>query len=802
MNTLLTNVRYALRVLRKSPGFTSIAALTLALGIASTTAIFSVVDQVLLHPLPYPGSDRIVHVSQTDRPTGEGDAASPANYLDWQAQNQVFSKMAASRGWQGNLGGERPERIRMTITTASFFPLFGVQPLLGRSLLPEDESAGHDHVAVISYKLWKRRFNADRALLGQDIALNNEKYTVIGVMPPNFSPDNHGELWVPSPWGVPAHPLVPNQDPRQFRSRNYLDVWARLKPSVTLQQAKSEMDAIARRLEKQYPNDNRDVAIGVTGMQDSFVSDIRPVLYVLLAAVVFVLLIGCANVANLLLARGKGRAREVSIRAALGASRTGLIWQLLTESVLLALLGGLLGILLASWAVPVLLSLAPAEIRELGAVGVNSEVLAFGVLLSVLTGILFGLAPALHLSTANLQESLKEGERGSTGHGGSTRSALVVAEVGLSLVLLIGAGLTIKSFVHVLHVDPGFDPSHLLVFSVGLTPFATPSQQDNFYRQVTERLQELPGVQSVGAVSRLPLSGGNSSRSFKIPGKDEGYSADIRVSTPDYFQAMGIPIIRGRFLSAHDVEGSIPVVVVNQALAQGVFAGQDPIGKYLLDFGPGSEKLQIVGVVGNVRHVGLETAPHFEAYLPFGQGHWPSAFLAVRTRTADPLALIPAVQNAVWSVDKTVPLAEVRTMNDVVSRSMLQRKFTMALLGIFAVLAVLLASIGLYGVMSYAVAQRTHEIGIRMALGAQRYDVLRMVVTHGMSLAGVGVILGAAASFGLTRLISRLLFGVSPSDPITFLGVAVLLMCVALLANYLPARRATQVDPMVALRYE
>jgi putative ABC transport system permease protein len=315
-------------------------------------------------------------------------------------------------------------------------------------------------------------------------------------------------------------------------------------------------------------------------------------------------------------------------------------------------------------------------------------------------------------------------------------------------------------------------------------------------------LQELPGVQSVGAVSRLPLSGGNSSRSFKIVGSDQGYSADIRVSTPDYFQAMSIPIIKGRFLTPHDVESSTPVVVVNQALAQGVFAGQDPIGKYLLDFGPGSEKLQIVGVVGNVRHVGLETAPHFEAYLPFGQGHWPSAFVAVRTRTADPLALIPAVQNAVWSVDKTVPLAEVRTMNDVVARSMLQRKFTMALLGIFAVLAVLLASIGLYGVMSYAVAQRTHEIGIRMALGAQRDDVLKMVVKHGMSLAGVGVALGGAASFGLTRLISRLLFGVSPSDPITFLGVAVLLMCVALFANYLPARRATQVDPLVALRYE
>jgi putative ABC transport system permease protein len=472
------------------------------------------------------------------------------------------------------------------------------------------------------------------------------------------------------------------------------------------------------------------------------------------------------------------------------------------ESVLLSLLGGLLGILLAAWAVPVLLRLAPADIRDLGAVGVNSEILGFGILLSLLTGVLFGLAPALHVARGNLNESLKEGERGSTGQGGGTRSALVVAEVGLSLVLLIGAVLTIQSFVRVLRVDPGFDSSHLLVFSVGLPPFATPSQQDSFYRQVTDRLQELPSVQSAGAVSRLPLSGGNSSRSFKIPGNDQGYSADIRVSTPEYFRTMGVPIVKGRFLTPHDVEGSTPVVVVNEALAQSVFPEQDPIGKYLLDFGLGNDKLQIVGVVGNVRHAGLETAPHFEAYLPFGQGHWPSAFVTVRTRMPDPLSLLPAVQNAVWSVDKNVPLAELCTMSDVVARSVLRRKFTMTLLGIFAALAVVLAAIGLYGVMSYSVSQRTHEIGIRMALGAQRSDVLKMVVSHGMSLAGMGVVVGIAASLGLTRLISRLLFGVSPNDPVTFVALAGLLMSVALFANYIPARRATKVDPMVALRYE
>jgi len=485
----------------------------------------------------------------------------------------------------------------------------------------------------------------------------------------------------------------------------------------------------------------------------------------------------------------------------LGASRRRLVWQILNESLLLSLLGGVLGILLAAGAVPSLLTLAPAEIRALGAVGVNGEILGFGILLSLLTGILFGLAPALHVSRGNLNESLKEGER-STGRGGRTRSALVIAEVGLSLVLLIGAGLTIQSFVRVLRVDPGFDSSQVLIFSVGLPPSATPAQQDSFYRQVTDGLQELPGVRSAGAVSRLPLSGGNSSRSFKIPGNDQGYSADIRVSTPEYFQTLGIPIIKGRLLTRHDIAGSTPVVVVNEALAQGVFPGQDPIGKYLLDFGPGNEKLQIVGVVGNVRHVGLDTAPHFEAYLPFGQGHWPSAFVAVRTIIPDPLALVPAVQNAVWTVDKSVPLSEVRTMHDVIARSVLRRKFTMTLLGIFAALAVLLAAVGLYGVMSYSVSQRTHEIGIRMALGAQRTDVVKMVVSHGMALAGMGVVLGVAVSLMLTRLISRLLFGISATDPGTFFALAVLLMSLALLANYIPARRATKVAPMVALRYE
>jgi putative ABC transport system permease protein len=805
MNGLLQDFRYAGRQLRKSPGFTAVAVLALALGIASTTAIFSVVDVVLLHPLPYPESDRIVSVSETAHSSGElRFDSSPGNYLDWAAQNHVFSVMAAARAWQCNLAdGDRPERIRATMTTASFFSLFGGRPLLGRSFLADDEQSGRDHVVVLSHGLWKRRYGANRDLVGQNITLDSQPYTVIGVMPPNFSPDEYGELWVPSPWGVPTHPLSPSQDPRPMRDRNYLDVWARLRPGITLQQASTEMNAIAGRLEKQYPDANNDVGVGLMRMQDSLVGDIRPVLIVLLAAVAFVLLIGCANVANLLLARATMRAREVSIRAAMGASRVRLIRQLLTESILLALCGGTLGVLLAAWAVPTLLTLSPPDISSFNDIGLNREVLGFSLVLSVLSGILFGLAPAWQASGASLNESLREGERGSSGGRGRIRSALVISEVGLSLVLLIGAGLFVKSFSRLMHVDPGFDPEHVLVFSVGLPSSADPAQQDAFYKQVVDRLRVLPGVQSAGAVSRLPLAGGNSSRSFTIPGSDRrDYLADIRVSTPGYFLSMGIPLLEGRNFTGHDDEATAHVAVVNQAFAQKFLSGQDPIGQSIANFGPMSEKLQIVGVIGNVRHTALESSPRPEIYLAFGQAHWPSAFMVVRTQFSDPTVLTSDAQNAVWSVDKNVPLDKVRTMEQVIADSALRRKFTMLLLTIFAGLAMLLAAIGLYGVMAYSVSQRTREIGIRMALGAQRQDVLRLVVKQGMSLAGIGVLVGVAVSLGLTRLIRGLLYGVSATDPLTFALVALCLATVALLANYVPARRAAKVDPMVALRYE
>jgi len=803
METLLQDLRYGFRVLRKSPGFTVVAVIALALGIASTTAIFSVVDEVLLHPLPYPDSGRIVSVSQKLRSNGANASASPANYLDWAAQNHSFSYMAASRGFQGNLtGGERPERIRFTVVSGNFFALFGVNPLLGRGLLAEDEKAGNDHVVVLSYGLWKSRFGSNRSLVGHNITLNGEPYTVVGVMPADFAPDDYGQLWMPSAWDVPPYPFAPEKDPRPLRDSNYFEAWARLKPGVTLAQASAEMDAIARRLEKQYPDANTDIGISVVAMQDNFVSDIRPTLLLLVAAVVLVLLIGCANVANLLLARATERAKEVSIRSALGASRLRLARQLLTESILLALIGGMVGVLFAAWAVPALLTLSPPDISNFKHIGLNSEVLGFSVVVSVLSGILFGLAPAFHASRENLSGSLKEGERGSTSSRGRTRSALVVAEVGLSLVLLISAGLIVKSFVRLMNVDPGFDSDRLLVFGVGLPPSAAPAQQDAFYQQVQDRIEAVPGVQSAGAISRLPLSGGNSDRSFKVPGSDKDYSADIRVSTPDYFHTMGIPLLKGRNFTEQDAHGSIGVAVVNETLARIVFPGQDPIGKYILDFGPAKDKLQIVGVIGNVRHEGLETDPRPEVYLPFGQAHWPSVFMVVRSKTTDPLALTSGVQNAVWRVNKDVPLSNLRTMQDVIARSVLRRRFTTLLLAIFAGLAMLLAAVGLYGVMSYTVSQRRHEIGIRMALGAQKADVLKLVVKQGMSLVTLGVALGVIVSAGTTRLMSGLLFGVSATDPLVFGGIAALLASVALAANYVPARRAAKVDPMVALRYE
>lgn len=796
------DVRFGLRMLRKNPGFTLTAVLALTLGIASTTAMFSIVDGVLLRPLPYPNPGQLVNIAQTVRSTGVSTHdSSPANYLDWVAQSDVFSHIAATSGIQSTLsGGDRPERIRVTITSSDYFPLFGVAAVTGRTLNSQDSRSGNDHVAVLGYDLWQSRFGGQSDIVGREIQLNGERFTVVGVMPRNFSPDNYAQMWIPSPWDVPPHPLLPGQDPTKLRSRNYLEVWARLKPAVPISQARAQMNSIAARLEAQYPNDNQDTGVSVTSMHDETVGNVRPALITLIGAVAFLLLIGCVNVANLLLSRAAARDREIAIRFALGASRARLVRQLLTESTLLGLLGGAAGVMVASWAVPVLVSLGPAGLRAFPDLGLNRHVLVFSVGISLLTGLIFGSVPAIYSSFFRPNESLAQTERGGTVGHRRGRSILIVAEIALSLVLLIGAGLMMKSFSQVMRVNPGFVPDNLLVFNIAPPPSADPAHQKIFYQDVVERISALPGVKSVGAVNRLPLAGGNSARSFNVVGSDKSHDADLRIATPNYFRTLGIPTLRGRtFNEAEAADGH--VIVVNEALARTVFPNQDPIGKFIVQ-GPENTTCQIVGVVGNVRHAQLENQPNSEIYHPLTQVSWPSMFVAVRADHLAPLSLLPSVQEAVWSVDKTVALSSVRTMEDLIGRSVANRKFTMLVLSSFAAMAMVLAAIGLFGVMSYSVVQRAREIGVRMALGAQRSDIFSLIVREGMSLTVVGLVLGIGSAIAMTRLISGLLFGISATDFSTFALLSGLLGFVAFIACWWPAHRASQVDPVITLRAE
>lgn len=800
--TLEQDIRFGLRMLRKNPGFSLTAILALTLGISSTTAIFTVVNGVLLEPLPYPESARLVKLAQTVRSTGVSmNDSSPANYLDWAAQSDVFSHLAASGGNQGTLGdGEKPERIRLTTISSDFFALFEVHPVLGRTLDKQDSRPGNEHVTVLSHDLWQRRFGNRPDIIGRDILLNGEHFTVVGVMPRNFSPDTYAELWIPSPYDVPQHPLVPKEDPRAMRNRNYLDVWGRLKPGVTMQQARVQMNAIAARLEAQYPNDNQDTGVTVVPLHEDMVGSLRPALLLLMSAVGFLLLIGCVNVANLLLARAAARDREIAIRFALGASRGRLVRQLITESMLLALIGGITGTLFAAWGVPLLLSLGPASIRSFGDIGLDGQVLGFSLAASLLTGLIFGSFPAVSASFFRPDDSLMQSERTATGVHYRGRAILVAAETALSLVLLIGAGLMTKSLDKLTRVDPGFAADHLLIFNIAPSGARDSTHQTQFYQQVIERIAALPGVKFSGAVSRLPLAGGNSSRSFNLLGSDKSHDADLRVATPDYFRAMGIATLRGRVFTTQDNANSPPVIVVNEAFARAAFPNDDPIGKFISSWQ--APKLQIVGVVGNVRHVRLEATPNPEVYIPLGQMSWPSMFVAIRIENSQPMSLLPAVQQAVWSVDKGVALAEVRTMEDLLAKSLGSRKFTTWLLGIFAGVAMVLAAIGLFGVMSYSVVQRAREIGVRMALGARRIDIFNLVVREGMVLTAIGLGLGIPAAFGLTRLIAGLLYEISPTDAVTFIVVSSFFCLVALFACWWPAHRASRVDPIVALRAE
>jgi predicted permease len=806
------DLRYGLRVLLKNPGFTAVAVIALALGIGANSAIFSVVNTVLLRPLPYKDPDRLVMVWEENAKAGyPRDTPAAANYIDWRDQNQVFEGMAAIADQSFNLtGAGEPERIEGRRVSASLFPLLGVEPHLGRALLPEEDQPGGNRVVVLSHGLWQRRFGSDAKIIGQPLTLNGESYEVVGVMPPHFQfPTREDELWVPIAF-------TPQQAAN--RGNHYLQVVARTKPGVTLEQAQAEMSTIAARLRQQYPEQNTDLGATVTPLHEHVVGDIRPALLVLLGAVGFVLLVACANVANLLLARAAARQKEIAVRIALGASRLRLVRQFLTESVLLAVLGGVVGLLLSVWGVSLLKTFIPENISQARAITIDARVLGFTVLVSLLTGLIFGLAPAVQASNFNLNETLKEGGRDSAAgsRGNRIRALLVVAEVAVSLVLLIGAGLLINSFLRLRSVDPGFRADNLLTMSIVLPQQKYPdaARRAAFYTELVSRIEALPGVKSAAVTNWIPLVFQGDSIGFSIegrpdpaPGQGRRPTVVTRVVHPHYFRTMGIQLLRGREFGEQDGAESPAVAVVSETMARRHWPGEDPTGKRITP-GPATSTdpddwVTIIGVAQDVRQFELGADPKPQMYVPYAQG-WSSfapRHLVVST-AVEPLSLAATVRQTVWEIDKDQPVSDIRTMEEVLSESLARQRFSMLLLGIFAAVALALAAVGIYGVMSYSVAQRTHEIGIRMALGAQRGDVLKLAVGQGLKLVLIGVALGLAAAFVLTRVMASLLFGVSATDPATLVTISLVLIGVAVLASYIPARRATKVDPMVALRYE
>ena len=817
METLFQDLRYGLRMLGKSLGFTLVAVATLALGIGANTALFSVINGVLLSPLPFRDPDQLVTFHE-NKPNFEGGSVSYPNFRDWQKDNHTFSALALARTYAFSLTGSgEPEQVGGEFISADFFPVLGVQPVIGRTFTQDEEKIGAGPVALISAGLWQRKFSSSPDILGKSITLNAKPFTIVGVIPANFHLAIPGfrDTEVYAPIGQWSNPLLLQRG----AGLGFHGV-GRLKPGVTIAQARSDMEGVTGNLANAFPDSDKGITAKLTPLKEEMVGEVRPLLLVLLAAVGFVLLISCVNVANLLLARSTGRTREFAVRAALGASQGRVVRQLLTESVLLALLGGGLGLFLAAWGTRAALAVLPAALPRAEQVGLDSHVLFFTLSLSLLVGVLFGLTPALKTSQPDLHETLKQGGRGASGTRHRAQGVFVVVEMALALVLLTGAGLTIRSLIKLWNVDPGFSPHHVITFGLSLPPStmnASPDAVRAAFREFDHKLASAPGVQAVSqAWGAVPLNG-DDEQLFWLEGQpkpasenDMNWAIDYIVE-PDYLKAMGIPLQRGRFFTPQDNEHSPLVVVVDEVFAQKYFPSQDPIGKRI-HIDRFTQLAEIVGVVGHVKQWGLATDDQQSLrsglYIPCMQ--MPDDFVAMTPSSSSVIVragsssagLVDSIRHVSAQMSNQQVIFGTQTMDSVISDSVASQRFSMILLAVFAGLALTLAGVGIYGVISYVVGQRVHEIGIRMALGAQPQDILRLIRSSGGKLAGLGVVVGLAAALVLTRFMAALLYGVGTTDPLTFVGVALLLSVVALTACYVPARRATRVDPMSALRYE
>jgi putative ABC transport system permease protein len=814
MGTLLQDIRYGIRMLSKNAGFTVIAILTLALGIGANTAIFSVVNAELLRPLPFSDPGRLVRVWGTSSRTNSKTLSiCYPDFVDWRAQNQVFEKIGAYTDQNYTLTGvDQPAHLPGQAVSAELFALLGAMPELGRTFLPSEDEP-HHRVAILSHRLWKQQFGGDPGIIGRTITLENSGYTVVGVMPAGFEfPLQRRPVEVWTTFSA-LQESVDNSPPvTRQRGNHFLLGIARLKPGVTLAQAQSAMNVIASSLEQQYPDSNKYFGVRLIPEQEEITGAVRPALYVLLIAVGLVLLIACVNVANLLLARATTRAREIAIRATLGAGRMRVVCQLLTESFLLALFAGVLGVILAAWGIDLLVRLSPADLPRIAEIHMDGRVLAFTAILSVLTGLIFGLAPALQVTRSNLVDALKESASSTTAgvHRHRLRGSLVIVEMALALVLLVSAGLLIHSLIRLQDVNPGFNPRNVMASNVDLPDEKFPNPKKvEFLRDLLPRVKALPGVVSAAAIEPLPMSGNDFMVTVEIEGrpmaKSDQMLSSVRAITEDYFRTMQIPLLQGREFKEQDSAENAQVIIVNEVLARQFFHGENPIGKHIRPGISTDEKpsriREIVGVVGDVKFKDLASEWKPESYIPYAQ--LPFSEMTIVARAAnDPYTLAKPIAESVRSVNNDVPIFESRTIEDYLAGTIAIPRFNTFLLAMFAGLALLLTAVGLYGVISYSVAQRTREIGIRMALGAQPKDMLRLVVGQGMQLALVGVGLGLVAALLSTRFLASLLFGVTSTDPLSFAGVIFLLLAVVMLASYIPARRAMRVDPMVALRYE